>query len=259
MLRHGAGWEQGQELANLLQSFISPLEVWLDRQIDRRLVRTLFLGLVAIVRLRHSRSGLLLSELGAHILSPAQAPAGTKRLSNLLRSPKWSHNLLEKFLWRRADQMLTQQEERGGLTLAIWDESVLEKPESIALEGLCPVRSSKAARLKRIKPGYYNPPGGPPVFVPGLQWLTVMLAGMQGPPCLAAMRWWTSRGQLASHRPAGTDRIPAVPVRRKLAKKGGARLRPGICRGPLAQGTGSTPSPVHHALAHPLPPGRREG
>ncbi len=29
MLRHGAGWERGQELANLLQSFISPLEAWL--------------------------------------------------------------------------------------------------------------------------------------------------------------------------------------------------------------------------------------
>ena len=86
------------------------------------------------------------------------------------------------------------------MALAIWDESVLEKPESIALEGLCPVCSSKAARLKRIKPGYYNPPGGPPVFVPGLQWLTVMVAGMQGSPALAAMRWWTSRGQLASHR-----------------------------------------------------------
>ena len=36
--------------------------------------------------------------------------------------------------------------------------------------------------------------------MPGLQWLTVMLAGMQGPPVLAAMRWWTSRGPLASHR-----------------------------------------------------------
>ena len=200
MLRHGTGWEQGREVANLLQSFISPLEEWLDRQIDRRLVRTLFLTLIAIVRLRHSRSGLLLSELGAHILSPAQAPAGTKRLSNLLRSPKWSHTLLEKFLWHRADQYLTRLEQQGGTALAIWDESVLEKPESIALEGLCPVRSSKAARLKRIKPGYYNPPGGPPVFVPGLQWLTVMVAGMQGPPALAAMRWWTSRGRLASHR-----------------------------------------------------------
>ena len=74
-------------------------------------------------------------------------------------------------------------------------------------EGLCPVRSSKAARLKRIKPGYYNPPGGPPVFVPGLQWLTVMVAGMQGPPCLAAMRWWTSRGHLASGRQEQTTSL----------------------------------------------------
>ena len=160
MLRHGAGWEQGQELANLLQSFISSLEVWLDRQVDRRLVRTLFLALVAIVRLRHSRSGLLLSELGAHILSPAQAPAGTKRLSNLLRSPKWSHTLLEKFLWRRADQMLTQQEERGGLTLAIWDESVLEKPESIALEGLCPSAPAKPPASSASSPATTILPAG---------------------------------------------------------------------------------------------------
>ena len=76
---------------------------------------------------------------------------------------------------------------RGRRRWPIWDESVLEKPESIALEGLCLVRSSKAARLKRIKPGYCNPPGGPPVFVPGMQWLTVMVAGMTGPPTLAAM------------------------------------------------------------------------
>ena len=209
MLQHGVGREQGQEVANLLQSFIGLLEQWLDQLIDRRLVRTFFLALAAIVRLRHSRSGLLLSELGAHVLSPCRAPAGTKRLSNLLRSPKWGHTLLERFLWYRADQGLAQLEEQDGRALAIWDESVLEKPESIALEGLCPVRSSKAARLKRIKPGFYNPPGGPPVFVPGLQWLTVMVAGMQGPPSLAAMRWWTSRGKLASERRANTTSLLA--------------------------------------------------
>ena len=138
----------------MLQSYIGSLAEWLDQQVDRRLVCTFFLALVAIARLRHSRSGLLLSELGAHIPSPAQAPAGTKRLSNRLRSPKWSHTLLERFLWHRADKELTEQEERGELSLAIWDESVLEKPESIALEGLCTVRSSKVVRLKRIKPGY---------------------------------------------------------------------------------------------------------
>ena len=83
MLPHGVGERQGLEVADLLQSFIGPLAKWLDEQVDRRLVRTLFLTLVAIVRLRHSRSGLLLSELGAHILSPAQAPAGTKRLGRV--------------------------------------------------------------------------------------------------------------------------------------------------------------------------------
>ena len=107
---------------------------------------------------------------------------------------------MDRFLWHRADQALGQLEETEETALAIWDENVLEKPESIALEGLCPVRSSKAARLKRIKPGFFNPPGGPPVFVPGLHWLTVMLSGMHGPPPLAAMGWWTSRGKLASDR-----------------------------------------------------------
>ena len=207
MLQQGVGREQGREVANKLHLFIGPLEQWLDQQIDRRLVRTFFLALAAIVRLRHSRCGLLLSELGAHVLSPDRAPAGTKRLSNLLRSPKWSHTLLERLLWYRVDQDLAQLEDQGGRVLAIWDESVLEKPESIALEGLCPVRSSKAARLKRIKPGFYNPPGGPPVFVPGLQWLTVMVAGMQGPPSLAAMRWSTSRGKLASEHRTNTTSL----------------------------------------------------
>jgi hypothetical protein len=39
-----------------------------------------------------------------------------------------------------------------------------------------PVRSSKAARLTRIKKGYYSPPRGP-IFVPGLHWLAVILPG----------------------------------------------------------------------------------
>ena len=200
MVGQGEGRKQAQSVANLLELFIGPLEGWLDDRLDRRLVRTFFLALAAMVRLRHNRSGLLLSELGGHILSPDQAPAGTKRLSNLLRSPKWSHTLLERFLWHRADAALAALQAAGETPLALWDESVLEKSESLALEGLGPVRSSKAARLKRIKPGYYNPPGGPPVFVPGLQWITIMVAGFSGPPTLAAMRWWTRRGPLATDR-----------------------------------------------------------
>ena len=88
MVGEREGRKEAQPVANLLEVFIGPLEGWLDEQLDRRLVRTFSLALGAMVRLRHNRSGLLLSELGAHILSPGKAPAGTKRLSNLLRSPK---------------------------------------------------------------------------------------------------------------------------------------------------------------------------
>ena len=85
------------------------------------------------------------------------ASTGTKRLSNLLCSTKWPHAILEQFLWRWAGRDLSRLGEQDEMALAIWDESVLEKPGSIPLEGLYPVHSSKEARLKRIMPGYYNP------------------------------------------------------------------------------------------------------
>ena len=61
------------------------------------------------------------------------------------------------------------------------------------------MRSSKALRLKRIKPGYFNPPGGRPVFVPGFHWLNILVIGQKGPPTLAHMRWWTTRGREVIH------------------------------------------------------------
>jgi hypothetical protein len=192
--------EEAQEVGQTLQEFVSPLLEELDRHIDRRLVRTFLQTLQAIATFRHSRYGLLLSELGGYVLSPDKAPAGTKRISNLLRSTKWTYHLIEQFLWQRANEKVEELEAEDSLALAVWDESVVEKPESIELEGLCPVRSSKSARLKRIKPGYFNPPGGRPVFVPGMQWLSVMVLGMSGPPVLAAMHWWTTRGKFASSR-----------------------------------------------------------
>lgn len=194
--------KQAQAFGGRLRDFVEPLLVELDQQLDRRLVRTFLMSLQAIVTLRHTGYGLLLSELGGYILGPAQAPAGTKRLSNLLRSKKWGHESISHFLWRQANSRLEELAEQEQLALAVWDESVVEKPESHALEGLCAVRSSQAARLKRIKPGFYNPPGGRPIFVPGMQWLSVMVLGMSGPPTLAAMQWWTTRGQLASSRKA---------------------------------------------------------
>ena len=50
MVEDGSGRQQAQRVANRLQLFLGPLEQWLDAQIDRRLVRTFFLALLAIVR-----------------------------------------------------------------------------------------------------------------------------------------------------------------------------------------------------------------
>ena len=196
------GQEESQQVGESLEGFVGLLARWLDERLDKRLVRTFMLTLKAILVLRHTKYGLLLSELGAYILTADKAPAGTKRLSNLLRSTKWSYRLIEDFLWQQAKAQVQSLMEKDGSALLVWDESVIEKPESLALEGLGPVRSSKAARLKRIKPGYFNPPGGKPVFVPGMQWICLMVCGMVGVPALAAMRWWTSRGPLASDKRA---------------------------------------------------------
>ena len=153
-----------------------------------------------LLQVRHRACGLLLSELGGYLATPAHAPAGTKRLSNLLRSRRWTHRVLERFLWRGAARRLAELAASGRDAIALWDESVLEKPESTALAGLCAVRSARARRLKRMKPGFYTPPGGPPVFVPGMQWLSILVAGWGGPPTLALMRWWTTRGRFRTER-----------------------------------------------------------
>jgi hypothetical protein len=182
-----------------LVAFLFPLSTLLDAQIDRRLVRTFVATVAAIIRWRNRPHGLLLSELGGYLSPPEHAPAGTKRLSNLLRSPKWSASLIADWLWQQADVRLATLEAADAVTLAVWDESVLEKPERLAIEGLGSVRSSKAHRLTRIKPGFFRPPERP-IFVPGMHWIGVLVLGMSGPPTVAAMRWWTNRGTRISDK-----------------------------------------------------------
>ncbi len=202
------------QLGQQLSQFLEELLLELDQYLDKRLVRTLAQLVRVIVQFRHNRHGLLLSELGGYLLSPEQAPAGTKRISNLLRSKKWHSGLIASYLWRQGDELVAELAEEGKPALCLWDESVLEKPESIALEGLCAVRSSTARRLKRIKPGFYNPPTGRPVFVPGMQWVSLVVTGLKTVPRVAAMRWWSSRGQWASQKRAQEHHLLTVAVRR---------------------------------------------
>jgi hypothetical protein len=106
--------------------------------------------------------------------------------------------LSDGFLWKRAEAFVKRLQEAGGPILALWDSCVLEKPESLKAEGLCAVISSKARCLKRLKPGFFTPPGGRPICVPGCHWMALMLAGISGVPLLASLPWWTTRGPCAT-------------------------------------------------------------
>ena len=192
--------EKSKEVERQLVKMLRPVLGELKQRLDRRLVKT-FLGLVmAIVMHRHRNNGLLLSELGGYLLGPEECQAGTKRISNLVHSARWEGEVIEDFLWQQGTQRVEELRAQGERTLVLWDESVLEKPESLQAEGLCAVRSSKAIRLKRIKPGFFNPPGGRPIFVPGFHWLKVLVVGHTGSPILAHMRWWTTRGEQKSNK-----------------------------------------------------------
>lgn len=191
---------QSQVLSDLCYRFIRPLLGDLATRMDRRLVQTFLDLLQVIVVNRHRNNGLLLSELGGFLLGAEHAPAGTKRISNLLASTDWQATVVEDYLWQQADQAIDQRLAPRDEVYAIWDESVIEKSESLKAERLCAVRSSKARRLKRIKPGYYNPPGGPPVFVPGFNWLQVVVTGLRSAPVLAHLRFWTTQGEAHTSR-----------------------------------------------------------
>jgi hypothetical protein len=183
-----------QQIAQELESFLTPLLIVLDRLLDKRLVRTFVQCCIAIVRFRNSKQALLLSELGSYLdgirgLSMS-APAGTKRVGNLLRSIKWTVNSIDQFLLEEADQEVKKLKTQGKRISCIWDGSVVEKPESRAAEGLCPVTSSKAKRLGRSSKGLvFNMPAKRPVMVAGMQWTGALIAGMEGTIKVAFMSW----------------------------------------------------------------------
>ncbi len=186
-----------QGIAEGVKAQLGPLLKKLDEKVDKRLVETFLQLVLVILTFRDRVNGLLLSELGGYLLGAKQAPAGTKRISNLLRSERWRHRLIHRFLLITADQHLTELEAQDEQALVLWDDSELEKPESEKLEGLGVVRSGKAKRLKKYRKGCFNAPGKE-VVVPGIYWTGTVLLGMKGVATLVMMRWWTNRGSLAS-------------------------------------------------------------
>lgn len=182
-----------------IEQYLGHLLTDLDNCLDKRLVRTFVDVFIGILRFRNRPFGLVLSELGAVVDHPTHAPAGTKRISNLLRSKKWVHGLLEDFLIKLGLERVDSLERKGKQVLFLWDDSVVEKPESWFSQGLCAVGSSKSKRLERVKPGYYNPPTSR-VCVPGFEWSSVMMTTLGTTPATLMMRWWTTRGPHCTDR-----------------------------------------------------------
>lgn len=196
--------------------FAQPILRRLSKVLDRRLVQTCFDLLLVIILHRHRNQGLVLSELGGVLMGMDRAPAGTKRISHLLQAKGWSGEEIEAWMWEQGDQRVAAGGQAQEDVYAIWDESEIEKVESLRPDRLCPVRSPKARRLKRIKKGYFNPPGGRPVFVPGFHWFQIVVTGLKGTVCLAHYHWWTTRGKEASDL-----RTEEGGVLKKLAKQWG--------------------------------------
>ncbi len=205
--------QASREMETRLWRFMQPLLEELHKRLDRRLVKTVLDLVLLIVMHRHRNNGLLMSELGEHLMGSERGPAGVKRIASVLHSSRWHSHMLLKYLWKQAQAKEQELRQANQSTYVIWDESVLEKSESLKAEGLCAVRSSKAARLKRIKPGYFNPPTDRPIFVPGFNWLQILVTGMQGTPVLAHLCWWTTRGEKASKK-----RVEEGKILKKVAK-----------------------------------------
>jgi len=189
-------------ISDQCQKFLKPFLKQLDRTLDLRLVRTLANTVTSIIRHRQRSTALLLSELGAYLTNPEHAPAGTKRLANLVHSSKWKAQAVEEYLLeqgrRRIDQELPGSVQ--GRVLCILDGSVAEKAESCQIEGLAPIISAKARRLSRPRPrmgtGYYRGPPGKPIVVPGWHWVSVLLTRWAHvyerlPLTLGAWYWYT--------------------------------------------------------------------
>lgn len=184
----------GHFLLRQSDAYLRPLIQDLTTQIDRRLVSTLYNLFVTILMFRNRPMGLLLSELGGFICGFDHAPAGTKRISNLLRSKKWTSAIIDNFLFNRTIDRAHALAKEGKRALLLWDDSRVEKHESWVCEGLCSVWSSKAKRLTRIRRGFFSPPKQR-ICVPGFQWTGVFLSHLGGIPSVCQMSWWTTRGR----------------------------------------------------------------
>jgi hypothetical protein len=172
--------QASRELEEKCWKFRQPLLEQLHSLVDRRIVKT-FLDLVMVILMHRNRNnGLLLSELGDHLLGGERGPAGVKRIANLLHSEKWESTFILKYLWKRAKEKVQELIEQKEAAYVIWDESVLEKSESLKAEGLCA--------------GLFQPTYGSSDLCAGLQLVTAIGHRFERRSCAGTLVWVDDAG-----------------------------------------------------------------
>jgi hypothetical protein len=96
--------QESRELENRCWADLQPFLVELHQRIDRRLVKTLLDLVFVILTHRNRNTGLLLSELGDHLMGGERGPAGVKRIASLLHSLKWGSDMILQYWWKPATQ-----------------------------------------------------------------------------------------------------------------------------------------------------------
>ena len=121
---------------------------------------------------------------------------------------------IDRYVLKEADTEVKRLKEQGKRMLCMWDGSVIEKPESHKIEGLCPLVSRKAKRLNRSSKGLvFNFPPRKPVTVAGMQWTGALIAGMEGMIHVALMSWWSTKGADATNLRAQEEALLRTCVR----------------------------------------------
>jgi hypothetical protein len=220
--KHQSAEEASPFWAEQLERYLTPYSERLDAYVDRRVVGNLTATVAGIVQ---TRSALTTSELGSAICGPEHAEAGRQRLQRALHHEGWESEVIEEVRWEQAEQRRKAMEQRGETPLCIWDSSVLEKPESEHLEGLCAVGSSRARRLARRRKGVFNRPAMP-VSVRGFEWESLLLLDSSGVPQVAATRWWSRQKGVA-----GQQRQQQQALLEQAARRWGRQVRHVFDRG----------------------------
>ena len=179
-------------------------------------METFLQSMRTLIEVRNQAPGLVISELGAILLSGRQATAGEKRIHRLLTSEKWSEELIRVFQWNEAEERYEELRKEGEQVFVVWDGSVIEKPESQKTEDLSAVKSSKAARRKKSRKGAFNRPGGKPIVVLGYEWTACIVVGEKGKVSLGMMDFWSRKGPDATNQREVEEKMLA-----KVARKWG--------------------------------------